>query len=118
MNADAGRLHVEPPPLLLFRHFPLRNDVGWYARDMWMLGSTILYLIGGAGQFRMSSTNASDRERAATIIKVLGAPSNQAIDKVPPHPPPLALPASSLPRPPMISRTILPNRLDHIHSNG
>eukprot|EP00873_Tetraselmis_striata_P014458 jgi/Tetstr1/434722/TSEL_023775.t1 len=79
IDLGLGRKGTRTPKSNL--HFPLRNDVGWYARDMWMLGSTILYLIGGAGQFRMSSTNASDRERAATIIKVLGAPSNQAIDK-------------------------------------
>eukprot|EP00873_Tetraselmis_striata_P014454 jgi/Tetstr1/434718/TSEL_023772.t1 len=61
-------------------HMPLFQDAGMYNRDLWLVGSTILYLIGAAGQFRLSATDVSNRQKAKTIINVLGPPTDRAID--------------------------------------
>eukprot|EP00873_Tetraselmis_striata_P016728 jgi/Tetstr1/436992/TSEL_025764.t1 len=48
IDLGLGRLGVKTPSTL---RLPLSGDGNWFARDMWMLGSSILYIIGGAGQF-------------------------------------------------------------------
>jgi len=62
-------------------HFPLQGDVAWYSRDMWMIGATILYFIGAGGRFRLAAPTQTPHQKAATIIDVLGAPSDRVIEK-------------------------------------
>jgi len=77
IDLGLGRLGVKTPSTL---RLPLSGDGNWFARDMWMLGSSMLYIIGGAGQFRLASGHATQREKAGAIIDVLGAPSEAVIN--------------------------------------
>eukprot|EP00873_Tetraselmis_striata_P016727 jgi/Tetstr1/436991/TSEL_025763.t1 len=77
IDLGLGRLGVKTRSTL---RLPLSGDFSWYARDMWMLGSSMLYIIGGAGQFRLASGHATQREKAGAIIDVLGAPSEAVIN--------------------------------------